>query len=306
MNTPILSRETAGIDFNELATNANWRELSEFECDSNINFDVDCVPLHTLTNLPDNGEQAVVRVSDQRILKVHGSDYTLLRNKTAFSTVDQVFDMLVSSGRLNMDDVYINSSCVNLGGKAIVDYIFPHHFIDIDGQTVFMKVTVINSYDGSSNFSLKVSGFRVMCLNGLVTNEQFQSVCKRHSGEFSMGDLKTLLARGIAGFTEMGKEWHKMTTTGISRKQVDAILTSISMDKSSNKVSLTKFNMLDEIYQNHASSLGKNYWALYNTLTAYSTHYTVQDRNALNRKNVILRREKEVAKVMDSKLWEVC
>lgn len=56
----------------------------------------------------------------------------------------------------------------------------------------------------------------------------------------------------------------------------------------------------------YVKDLGRNYWAMYNALTAHATHYKVQERNMHNRADVIMGRENHVSSLINNKkVWQV-
>ncbi|MEI8659428.1 DUF932 domain-containing protein [Vibrio sp. Hal054] len=321
MNNIVLSRETSRLDFNAIANRNNWRDLClDDRTNSDIFFDVQLTPLADLLNkrtedalvvgnekenpfiLTTNGEQAVIDLENNHIIAVHGKDYTLIRNELAYSMINEAINKLAYAGTLNTDGMFIKDSVVNKGGKTIREYIFPEHKFSINADDTLMKITVINSYDGSSQFSIKVGGFRVVCLNGLVAGNNFQNLTKRHSGEVNLVDIENRITTSIASFKTMGEYWEHLIKTPISTAEVDSVLTAFCTRKGS-KPSAAKFNMLDELYRGHSKTTGKNWWSLYNTLTAWSTHYEVQERNIHNKAEVILRREREVEDLLHSNVW---
>jgi len=56
----------------------------------------------------------------------------------------------------------------------------PHGFNAVDG--VFPEVILRNSFDGSSAYTLQLGLFRLVCSNGMVTGETYESFYVRHVG----------------------------------------------------------------------------------------------------------------------------
>ncbi|MCG9575484.1 DUF945 domain-containing protein [Vibrio tubiashii] len=302
-----LTRTTASLDFNSIATSQNWRELClDDRTDTNIFFDVEMQPLKDVTGgaYGDNGEQCVIDVTRNHIIKVHGNQYTLLKNAVAYDMVQESINNLAYAGKLNIEGMHMRTSCVAKGGKAIREYIFPNHTVNVDGSDVHMRIVVINSYDGSANFSLQVGGFRIVCLNGLVTGSKFLNLNQRHSGDIYLGDISNRISTSVQTFNTMGAYWKKLIETPIERKMSDAIWTQFA--SRDGKPSITQFNMMEQLFENHVRDLGRNYWAAYNTLTAWSTHAQVKSGNERNRADVRLKRETDVSRIITNKrIWDV-
>ena len=68
-----------------------------------------------------------------------------------------------------------------------------------------MRIVVINSYDGSANFSLQVGGFRIVCLNGMVSGSAFLNLNQRHSGNIQLGNIQSRLTTSVKSFEQLGE-----------------------------------------------------------------------------------------------------
>lgn len=308
MNAPALTRNTVNYDWNAVATPKDdiGRLVLDNRTNQDIFFDVDIVPVDDVLKSPyrdDNERQAVVDVATNRIIAYHGKQYTLVKNEYAFNMVNDAINELGAKGLVNIDGLYIKDAVVSKGGKTIRQYIFPNHLIDFNGESIMMRIVVINSYDGSANFSLQVGGFRIVCTNGLVTGNRFMNLNQRHKGTVNLASIEKQIVTASKSFQEMGKQWEAMLATTITNKQIENLCAEFaSMD--GDKVSFTKYGLMNDLFENHAKTLGRNWWAAYNSLTAWATHYEVQERNAINKPDVVLGREAKVAKLINNqKIW---
>ncbi|WP_281188834.1 DUF932 domain-containing protein [Vibrio harveyi] len=311
MNAPVLTRQSTHLNWNAIAQpkGTDWRSLcTDNRTDSNIFFDVDIVPLNDILHGTFNDteeRQAVYDVANNRVIAVHGKQYSLVKNQYAYDMVNEAINELGTKGIIDVSDMYIKDDCVNKGGKAIRQYVFPNHKLNFGGDEVMMRIVVINSYDGSANFSLQVGGFRIVCLNGLVTGQKFMNLNQRHSGIINFTDIEKKLVTASTSFETMGDYWNKMVNTPISQKQSDLLWTEFATEQGK-KPSMLKYGLINDLFDNHVKTLGRNYWAAYNTLTAWATHYEVQDRNIANKADVILKREAEVSKLLSNRaVWDI-
>lgn len=302
-----LTRDNADMSFNSIATATNWKELCKDDrTDSSIFFDVELMPLKDLTDgkFGDNDEQCVVDVARNHIIKVHGNQYTLLKNTVAYDMVNQSINNLAYAGHLNTDGMHIKDSLVAKGGKTIREYIFPNHTVNVGGSDVHMRIVVINSYDGSANFSLQVGGFRIVCLNGMVTGQKFMNLNQRHSGTIQLGNIANRLQSSVTTFNAIGDYWQKLINMPITRKQSDDVWTKFASRNDAKRPSMTQFNMIEALFESHVRDIGRNYWAAYNTLTAWATHAEINERNAINARQSQLVREEEVGRIIsDKSVW---
>lgn len=294
-------------NLNNIATPDSWKELCiDSRTNRDIFFDVDIAPLSDFitSGMNTNGEQAVYDITNNQLIAVHGKSYELVKNSVAYNACNAVINQLGESGLLNVEGMFIKDAVVNRGGKTIRQYIFPNESVTMpNGEQVLLRLVIINSYDGSCNFSVQAGGFRIVCTNGLVTGSKFMSVNMRHTKSICLQNIERRLTHSVSSFSRMGDYWHDLINTPITNKHADLLLANFSSEKG--EVSVNKFLALSDQYKEHARDLGDNYWALYNTLTAYSTHYGVKDTNLANLEDVRLRREGEVNHLLRSKEWAV-
>ncbi len=308
MYAPVVLETKASIpSFNNIATEQNWRDLIVDErTDSNIFFNVDIEPAsnHLPVGMTHNDEQMVINLDDNHLIAFHGSKYSLLKNADAFDAVNNAVNNLAARGVLDLDGAFIKDAVVSKGGKVIRQWFFPAHKVLVgEGDSVILRLVVINSYDGSCNFQVQAGGFRIVCTNGLVTGEKFMSLSARHTGDIQLEHVTKKIETVVSSFKGMGLYWKQLIETPLSDVHADRIITELASDKG--KVSMNKWNMFDALYNDHKRDLGANYWAMYNTLTAWSTHYKVNESNIANLENVRLQREDEVSHFLRNKLWEV-
>lgn len=287
-------------DFNSMATENNWRDLIvDDRTNSNIFFDVNIQPLkeHLNSNMTDNDNQIVFDSEANHIIAVHGSRYTLLKNSDAFDSVNEAVNTLAENGVLNMDGAFIKDAVVNKGGKVIRQYFFPAHMVQIgSGDKVILRLVVVNSYDGSCNFQVQAGGFRIVCTNGMITGEKFLSLDVRHTGTMDFAQVTRQVTTAVSSFENMGDYWSKLINSPLNRKDADKIITDMSTV--GRELSMSKFDMFERLYTDHKKTLGENHWAMYNSLTAWATHYKVNESNISNIDNVRLDREKSIQNLM--------
>lgn len=308
MNALTLSKNSTIEGFNNFANETNWKsKIIDDRTNDDIFFGVDIAPLKDFVpkSLITNDEQVVYATKEQQIIKVHGSQYSLLTNEVAFNSVNIAINTLFEKGILDPTDAHIKDSVVNKGGKVIREYIFPKHEVTLDdGDKALLRIIVLNSYDGSCNFSLQVGGFRIVCTNGLVTGSKFINLQVRHSGNMEKADFDKVTARlknAVTSFSEIGDYWKNLQATPITDSKAERLL--LPYATTNNELNIEKLMMFNELYKAHKRDLGGTYWALYNTLTAWATHYEVTEKSRQNISNIRLQREAKVVKTLQSREW---
>lgn len=260
---------------------------------SPILFPVRQAPLSELTGLNDRGQIAIVREDTNTVLAVHGNRYKLIKNETVMNHLD---NMIASMPTLNTDGVRIIDRISYAGGRMLRSYIFPAHQVKIgEGDITELRINVVNSYDGASNFNVSTGGFRTACSNGMVISETYGQYRNRHSSGFSAEFMQDRIAASLRNFEAAGEQWKAWANTRISDERAYQVIDKLCDNVRTHgklRANLEKFWLTEK------GNLGANYWALFNALTYWATHYEVQDRVKENESAVILDREKRVLQII--------
>ena len=177
-------------------------------------------------------------------------------------------------------------------GRTVVSYTFPEHRVSIkDGDEMDLTLTVLNSYDMSWRFRSIMGAFRLLCANGLILGDPLAEYSGKHTASLdtdrAIKDLGIALESYLRNADAL-KEYPEIAVTPI---QIDSIFGALA------KGSKTMLKMLDETFNNiYKEEMGNTLWALYNTLTDWSTHAKV--KNEANAPSIIINREERVRKVL--------
>ncbi|MDE5179221.1 DUF932 domain-containing protein [Vibrio fluvialis] len=300
------------VNPNSFATETTWRGILDNRTNQDIFFPVSSSPLEKhlggspMHGLVTNGEQVIVdeSVNPCRIIAVHGKQYHLTTNEEAFTMVNYALSDLLEKGLLNSEGMYVTDALVKRGGKVIRQYILPNESVTLaNGDVTHLRLVVINSYDGSCNFSVQAGGFRVVCTNGQVVGQKFLNLQKRHTSGIQLEHVQQRVIASAKSFSEMGEYWKALIETPVTQKVVEYSLAELCAN--SEGTNMNKFLFLTDLYKEHAKDLGANFWALYNTMTSYATHYEVPERSIGNLAQIQLDRQQDVSKVLKSKAWSV-
>lgn len=308
-NRDVFNSPTEGV--NHFATNDpntfDWNKLiQDNRTDSNIFFDVAIKPLNELIagtgfNAPDH--QVVVNLDNGMVIHTPKKQYKLTKHADAYNTVNNIINELAESGLINIDGVVIKDSCLYLGGRTIREYFFPHELININGDNVAMRLVVINSYDGSTNFSVQCGGFRLVCCNGIVSGDRIVSLNAQHSSGFCLNSIRPQLLSAIKQYKAAGNYWHKLYKTKLSDLQAERIIMEFS--KNSGKVSIAKVNGFTNLWKQHKKDIGANYWAMLQVLTFWATHHCVSQRSLKNAPFMVYQRQNQINQFMNTSLWDI-
>lgn len=260
---------------------------------SPILFPVIQKPLYELTGMYDRGLTAIIREDKNLILAVHGNRYKLIDNETVLDGIDK---MIAKTQTLDTNGLIIEDQESYQGGRMIRSYIFPEHKVVIgEGDETQLRINVVNSYDGACNFNVTTGGFRLVCANGMVIGESFGQYRNRHSSGFNVEFMQDRIAASIQNFQHAGEQWKVWASTNVTDQQAYKIIDKLCDNvRTHGKLRAN----LEKFWLEEKAKLGANYWALFNALTYWSTHYEVQDRIKDNKSAIVLERERRVLQII--------
>lgn len=248
------------------------------------------------------GQQALIREDTNQIIKFHGANYSLVSNEEVFGRVDT---LIRHQSGLDTNGMKIVDKLAYNGGRSYREYIFPEHQVRVTsgdgvpgvGDITELRISVINSYDGSSKVKVGVGGFRLVCLNGMTMGEKFGSFSSQHSKGFDPSSIAPRISCALTNFFEVGEKWKVWAGTFCSPAEADNIILSVAGK------SEALFKQLQIFWHNEQIKMGSSLWALYNALTYWATHHQISEKCIGNKASIINVREARVAKVLRNKLF---
>ncbi|MCC7279072.1 MAG: DUF932 domain-containing protein [Chromatiaceae bacterium] len=257
-------------------------------------FPVEMVPAAALLSdvtLPSN-YQAVVRTDTQTVLGIHGPGYRLLRNEEALGA----FDAALRRTPLEVDGMQVKDELSYSGARAYRTYTFPTHSVAIGraNDHTHLKLMVSNSYDGSLAFTSRLGAYRLLCANGMVIGTTFLHAAVRHTKRLSVATVVERLSKVVDLFHEQTQHWRAWSHLSVSADEVRQVLRQLPA------LNPKLEEQLFTTYLNEAELLGPSLWALFNSLTHWSTHAPVRERSLGNLASIRQERESRVKAVITS------
>lgn len=286
----------------------DWDQLcADDRTNSCIFFDVALLPLNSVLGeaYSSSKHQVVVNMDKEtnNIIHVPKNQYTLLKNCDAYNMVMNAINKLGQKGVLNVEEMYIRDSCLYEGGRTIREIFFPKEIIRINGDNIVMRLIIVNSYDGTTNFSIQCGGFRMVCCNGIISGDRFLNLSAQHSSGLDLNFLERKVTKTVQSFKSTQKYWELLVSTKLGDAHADKILTEFS--KTNGKLSLERFEGFTKLWLEHKKQLGGNYWAMLQVLTFWSTHHQVSSKGQENAPYIIYEREKKLTTFLQSNHWQV-
>lgn len=248
------------------------------------------------TGIPVMSHKAIVRTDTNEVLSIVGEGYKLVENRKLFSD----FERAITESDLNTSGLQRRIETSHNGARSFLRYVFPEHQVDVsgNGDKINMEIVVKNSYDGSSSFETMLGGYRLLCMNGQVVGDTIYRRKHKHTRGLNIEWTAEYLTVWLEGFMKQADEWTKYRNVSVTMEVAEKIIESYTTSIK------TRVQLLQDFYK-EAETLGENMWALYNALTAHSTHSKVTRNTGVdNIANARSLREESVRKVVSSKEWK--
>tara|TARA_X000001388_G_C2196963_1_gene109740 strand:- start:20 stop:931 length:912 start_codon:yes stop_codon:yes gene_type:complete len=176
------------------------------------------------------------------------------------------------------------------------------------GDVVRYTVILRTSLDGSWVTSIQVYPERLACLNGQTAVMEDMKLVHRwkHTAGFNVQNLQRAFEVGIDTFQSMKPWFETLNSKEISMYDFKTLLKQTMFKKQAEKDSSLKDNkaynwMIDQLVR-ESRDLGLTMYAVYNTLTNYSTHTPLRQTNT-QLHNRVVTDESQIAMIVRSPQW---
>lgn len=237
--------------------------------------------------------QAVVREDTNQVLGVHRRGYKLVPNREIFTRFEEV---LLHSG-VPLDGLSVRDQLAQGGRMVVRNYLFPKITAQPQlGDIVRFALTVTNSYDGGAAFRAFMSGLRLVCTNGMVMpSDKSGIVYARHTAGFSAGRATAKITAAVDAFLHTwSKRWTRWAEREITTEQAGAVFNAMP------GINPRRLAALEEAWGIESAQAGASVWGLYNAMTRWATHAEVRASSSGNRAAIVLGREAQVERLLQS------
>jgi len=302
------------------------RPTSLFEKDyGDAGFDVASVPLMYFNEAGEwhhSSKVAVVRTDTMEELGVHGKKYKPVAPKTLIDA-QRTSNM---RSDLNTDGITENIQTSHSGSRTFVRYTLPNHnYTTPDGDTATLEILGTTSFDSSFPFIISVGALQAACMNGQVFTSGTAAIFKaRHTINLDIDHASRVIVKCLEVFDKERDLWRDMYNTPVSEKQamysfaeaancldlVQAAVYESGVSWSAVFDKLPRFNSaltyLANAWKSYSARMGHNQWAVYNTLTDWSTHAPAPTKKSeANIASVNTKRQDVVRRVVNSDVFRI-
>tara|TARA_R110000822_G_scaffold2973_6_gene13588 strand:+ start:1109 stop:2059 length:951 start_codon:yes stop_codon:yes gene_type:complete len=245
-----------------------------------------------------SSKSVIYRTDTGEELGIHGHGYKPIAPKHMINVGDALLER--SDLCLNKLERIIRTS--HNGARTFVQYRLPEHtYKTSDGDEASLSLLAISSFDGTWPFMISAAAIQSACTNLQVFVGGEVSVFKaKHTQSLDIEQGGRIITKSLDLFQNQRGLWQQWNDTECSNLQAfksfaEAIKCKSALDLlykgyTSPVDALMDIprrnNNLDYLWYKYSSvyskRLGNNYWAVYNALTDWSTHFEAPRKSSID------------------------
>ena len=255
---------------------------------------------------------ALVRKDNGKLLGIHSGEYIVRPYYELAEKVNKVVEECIDIDKYKittkdqvLDDGKKYRRDINFWDDSIDMSKFKSNGMHIQGaeESIIPQLRIYSSLDGRWGQQIMWSSVYVVCLNGMVRPDWTFVVYNKHNKKeditFAINDFKS----GVQAHQELGEDLFKMMQKQVKVSDVKHLFkktlankyTKLDIDDTSENI----MEDLNELWTRYVARYKCNLFAVYQTATDWASHPVT--RGAIH--NVSRKREKEVAKMLNSSEW---
>ena len=221
------------------------------------------------------------------IISVVGKGYNVIQN----ADIIPDYERAIYRSGLNTTAMERDIQQSHGGARTVVTYTFPAHRIEVKkDDPMDLKISVLNSYDGSWKFMSLVGALRLACLNGQVIGDFFSSFYGKHTMNLDTDAAVDRLETSLDVYLQNAEYWKQYPKISVTDLQAQNVFLNLA------GTSKVLNGVLEDIHVKYVDEMGGNLWALFNTLTDWSSHSKF--KNIRNQAATVITREQKIRKVL--------
>ena len=261
------------------------------------------------------GKHAILRTDTGDILGHHGSRYGKVCQKHAINTTEEMF----YESDLNDDGMTRTISCSHNGSNTFAKYTFPAHtFVSPDGDSSMLEALVTTSFNSTFPFLIAFGERLYACNNSNIYLTGAVAMFKaKHTKGLNIKQGAIAVSNALKQAQDNHELFQKMYNTPVTEdvgfntyvaaagatKQVEEVKKEMGAVHWRTVVSNLprqnqNLNYMIEKSRDYGRRMGKNQWAVYNTLTDWSSHADATTERS--KKNISAIRVQRAAKVREA------
>jgi hypothetical protein len=288
-------------------------------------FDIEVAPLtyeartdecYEITERMCSSKSVIYRTDSGAELGVHGRGYKPIAPKKIVDTTRTVMER----SELNLVGLTEQIRTSHDGARCFVQYNLPAHTYETgDGDTASLSLLATSSFDGTWPFMISVAAVQSACTNLQVFVSGEIAVYKaKHTQSLDIEHGANIIVKSLDVFNnerELWKAWQGTQVRDMEAFYFFADALDVKLDSKSFSHSYSPADLLhklprrnenlnyiwrvyDAVYRNR---LGANWWAVYNAMTDWSTHFgAVRQSSERNIASIQNERQQVIRKAIKS------
>ena len=217
--------------------------------------------------------KATVRVDNGLQLGIVGVGYSIIQ-MVDVSAMIRTLVSNVEGARLKHATIFDGGRRCHLTAKVGEFTINGKFGIDV----VEKLISIVNSFDGSSHYSVIFEENRKVCSNGMRRNVKTSSINLRHTGDTDskLHEAFRIMGKAESHFAEFEQMCNQLANQIIDRKLVDGLIATVVGDLESTKAQNIAAE-IENLIGNGIDTHGTTRWDALNAVTEYYDHKSVKD-----------------------------
>ena len=166
---------------------------------------------------PIPNKRALINAKSGEVISVVSDRYKVVTNEQIFSS----FCKSIENSGVDAEGARVNVSQTATGGRAMVDFVFPAHQLQVagDDSSTALRMCALNSFDGSHRYLVKAGGLRMKCLNGQILGDIVGSYSSTHTASLDVQASADYIVQMITDFNTAGSTGPMMQTLITGRRR---------------------------------------------------------------------------------------
>jgi hypothetical protein len=224
------------------------------------------LPMKSGTVMP-SGYKAIIRAGEREpiVLAVVKNSYKLIKHREVYDTLMPLIKPYETEVRTYFD---------RDGAKAYIEARFVGVTRGFAGSDIQFRTIFWNGYGGAS-FGAIIGAVNHFCTNGSVLGD-FETTYRRHTAGLDLSIAADWVKEGLKKWEVVNKKWMGWTIDNPTVAEEREAFAAMS-DNEQHRARMAREHQLKYI-----PKYGNTYFALYQTLTDYATHFDDYKQRAVN------------------------
>jgi len=224
-------------------------------------------------------DKLLINSDDNTRLGIVSKEFSTFSHKEAVQqTIEAINEITKTNSRfknfqINPDNVFFrnNKSFMKLD-IDFTDLGFEIGKIRKVGDIVNFRTTIVNALDGTSRLKWKIGGLRLICLNGLMTFQEVDSLNFVHKS-LDVPSISEAILNKFEIFQKFISDWKELSKKELTQEETKRLFEKLKKEnEKKNKVAERNIDNIINLSEEVFEKEGRTLWTFYNLASNYTTH----------------------------------